>query len=149
MKWYPFSVHSEYKPGGLQPHLPIKIIHPEDSNTYVVVHALIDTGASISKIPAKYADRISIDYNNGEVASGVTADGEGKGHWCKCRIQVLDMDETGNELPDIILSELGMKGSCVFGECAPIPLLGVADFLKNYVVTVDYPNKRFSLGNSN
>ena len=65
MRWYPFSIHPDFKRAELQPYLPIKIIHPEDANSYVIVGALVDTGAFSTKIPMKWAERIGLDVENG------------------------------------------------------------------------------------
>ena len=48
-------------------------------------------------------------------------------------------------LSDTVIAELGHKNRCLFGDCFPIPLLGVKDFLKDFILTIDYPNKKFSL----
>lgn len=147
MRWYPFSIHPDFKRAELQPYLPIKIIHPEDANSYVIVGALVDTGAFSTKIPMKWAERIGLDVENGNHISGDTAGGEIEGLLCKCKIQVLDLSEKGKILSENILVEL-IGDRFVFGKCTPIPLLGVKEFLKDLLLTVDYPNKKFSLEKS-
>ena len=144
MKWYSFSTHPHYKIGGLQPYLHIRIIHPDDGDTSIILGALIDTGAVCSKIPVKWAEYINLDYKKGIPVFGSTAGGDAQGYLCKCRVQVLDMNEECEPLPNQILTEL--EDEVAFGPCVDIPLLGVRDFLKNYKITIDYPNKKFSLG---
>lgn len=141
---YPFTVSDEYKTAGLQPYLPVRIIHPDDVNTNIIVKGLIDTGALISKFPVRYAKQIVLEFKNGNLVSGLTAGGEAQAYYCNCGVEVLDMDENGQILPTKVLAVLSNK-QFVFGRCAPVALLGVNDFLKDYKLTVNYPNRYFTI----
>lgn len=144
MKWYPFTVYDEYKVAGPQPYLPVKITHPDDVNTSIIVKGLIDTGALISKFPFKYAEQIALEFKNGNIVSGLTAGGEVQAYSCNCGVKLLDMNEKGQILPEKVLVKLPSE-QFVFGQCTPIALLGVNDCLKDFILTVNYPKQVFSI----
>lgn len=148
MTWYPFSIHPDYKMGQFQPYLPIKIIQSEIPENSVIAGALVDTGSLSTKIVSKYADYINLDYKSGDLVSNQAVGGSIQGYLCKCRVQVLDMNEKGEALPESVLMEL-TEEKIDFGECFPVCLLGVRDFLRHLKLKIDYPKKRFSIERPN
>lgn len=125
---YPFSIT---RPGDMaRPYLPISIINPA-ANKYLKVFALIDTGADECAFPASFAPLLGHDLQAGQQRRISTGNG----------ITIAYSHITRIEIEGFITQEVLID----FMPNLNIPLLGVRSFLSNFILTVDYPNKTFSL----
>ncbi len=125
---YPFAT---IRKGDLsRPYLPITIINPE-TNKKLKVFALIDTGADECAFPASFAPLLGHNLQSGQQKNISTGNGItiAYGHTTRIGIE-------GFTTRDVLID---------FMPNLNIPLLGVRSFLSNFVLTVDYPNKMFSL----
>lgn len=129
---YPFSV---IRPGDVgRPYLPVTIINP-DTNKQISVYALIDTGADECAFPASFAPIPGHNLQSGQPRKISTGNGVTIAYSHTTRIIIEDFS-TQDVLIDFMLNLY-------------MPLLGVRSFLSNFILTVDYPNKIFSLQLSN
>lgn len=125
---HPFSV---VRPRDVaRPYLPITIINP-DTNNQISVYALIDTGADECAFPASFAPLLRHDLQAGQPKKISTGNGItiAYGHITRIVIE-------GFSTQDVLVD---------FMPNLNIPLLGVRSFLSNFILTIDYPNKVFSL----
>jgi len=125
---YPFSV---IRPGDLaRPYLPVTVINP-DTQKQVKVYALIDTGADECAFPASFAPLLWHNLQAGHLKRISTGNGITTAYSHTTRIII-----EGFSTQDVLVD---------FMPNLNIPLLGVKSFLRNFILTVDYPNKQFSL----
>ena len=116
----------------LRPWLPIMVVNPDTGN-WLNVYALIDTGADDCALPAHLALMLGYALLTGKSRRISTGAGIAIARSHRVRIEVPEYRfASGDFLIDF------MPGLAV-------PLLGVANFLSGFVLTVDYPRKRFSL----
>ena|SRR3989338_8845019 len=113
-----------------RPWLPITIINPH-SNKKVKVLGLIDTGADECALPASYAAILGHNLQAGTAKEINTGNGKTMAYSHTVRI----------EISDIVIKETLID----FMPNLYVPLLGVKSFLSNFVLTVDYLQKKFSL----
>ncbi len=132
---FPFTVPELRKHP--RPRLPIKIISPE--NGVVIPHwAIIDTGADHCCIPAKYAEILGHNLEKGEKQIFNVVGGEGKGYLHRTHLKICDFNT------DDILHSIRNIQACYI-ENFDVVLLGVNTFLKDFILKINYPEKRFSL----
>lgn len=125
---YPFTI---IRPGDLsRPYLPVTIFNPE-TNRAINVYALIDTGADECAFPASFAPLLGHNLQGGQMKRIHTGNGITIAYSHKNRIIV-----EGFSTQDVLVD---------FMPNLNIPLLGVKSFLGNFILTIDYPNKVFSL----
>ena len=125
---YPFSV---IRPGDIaRPFLPVTIANPE-THKEIRVYALIDTGADECAIPASFAPLLGHNLQAGQLKRISTGNGITIAYSHTTRI-IVEEFSTQDVLVDFMPN-------------LSIPLLGVRSFLSNFILTVDYPNKQFSL----
>ena len=116
----------------LRPWLPIMVVNP-DSGNWLNAYALIDTGADDCALPAHLAPMLGYSLRTGKSRKISTGGGIAIARSHKVRIEIPEYRfASGDFLIDF------MPGLAV-------PLLGVANFLNAFVLTVDYPGRRFSL----
>ncbi|HYA91592.1 MAG TPA: retroviral-like aspartic protease family protein [Thermodesulfobacteriota bacterium] len=128
IKNYPFSV---IRLGDIpRPFLPITIVNPQ-TRREVRVYALIDTGADECAIPASFAPLLGHNLQAGQLKRISTGNGITTAYSHTTRI-IVEEFSTQDVLVDFMPN-------------LSIPLLGVRSFLSNFILTVDYPNKQFSL----
>jgi predicted aspartyl protease len=119
------------RPGDIpRPYLPITIINP-DTGKELRVYALIDTGADECAFPASFAPVLGHNLQAGQLKRISTGNGitVAYGHTTHIAIQ-------GFSTQDVLVDFMPNLNT---------PLIGVKSFLGNFVLTVDYPNKTFSL----
>lgn len=125
---YPFTVT---RPGDMpRPYLPVIIVNPATGKR-LSVFALLDTGADECAFPASFAPLLGHDLQSGQQKKISTGNGTTVAYGHTSRL----------EIP-------GFKTQEVVVDFMPnlfIPLPGVRSFLANFVLTIDYPNKTFSL----
>jgi predicted aspartyl protease len=125
---YPFSV---IRPGDIaRPFLPVTIVNPE-TRKEIRVYALIDTGADECAIPASFAPLLGHNLQAGQLKRISTGNGITIAYGHTTRI-IVEEFSTQDVLVDFMPN-------------LSIPLLGVRSFLSNFILTVDYPSKQFSL----
>ena len=125
---YPFSAT---RPGGIaRPLLPVTIINPENGNRIKVL-ALIDTGADECALPASFAPILGHDLQAGERKKINTVNGMTVAYRHSTRIEIEGFT-TQEALIDFLPNLF-------------IPLLGMKNFLGNFILTINYPKKTFSL----
>jgi len=125
---YPFSV---VRPGDIaRPYLPVTIINP-DTGKELRVYALIDTGADECAFPASFASVLGHNLQAGQLRRISTGNGITVAYSHTTRLAIEDFS-TQDVLVDFMPN-------------LSIPLLGVKSFLSNFILTVDYPNRIFSL----
>jgi predicted aspartyl protease len=125
---YPFYV---VRPGDIaRPYLPVTITNP-DTGRQLRVYALVDTGADECAFPASFAPLLGHNLQAGQVKRISTGNGITAAYRHTTRIAIKDFS-TQDVLVDFMPN-------------LNIPLLGVKSFLSNFILTVDYPGKTFSL----
>jgi predicted aspartyl protease len=125
---YPFSAT---RPGGIaRPFLPVTIINPQKGNQ-IKVFALLDTGADECALPASFAQILGHNLQAGEQKKINTVNGMTVAYRHTTRIEI-----EGFATQEVMIDFLPN----LF-----IPLLGVKSFLGNFILTINYPNKTFSL----
>ncbi len=125
---YPFSV---IRPGDMaRPYLPITVINPA-AGKHIKVFALIDTGADECAFPASFAPPLCHNLQSGLQRKISTGNGVTTAYGHTTRIEV-----EGFSTQEVLID---------FMPNLNIPLLGVRSFLGKFILTVDYPNKTFSL----
>ena len=121
-----------------RPMLRVRIYNPKDPTKCTQpILAKVDPGTDVSIFPSDVAEDVNIDLTHGKEAEVTGVMRTGKGRVSKARIEVLEPDHSlisgATQTSDICFVE----GSCLF-------LLG-ANFLKPFVLTIDYPNEVFSI----
>ncbi len=125
---YPFSI---IRPGDIaRPYLPVTIKNP-DTDKQIKVYALIDTGADECAFPASFAPILGHNLQAGQPKKISTGNGITIAYSHITRIII-----EGFSTQDVLVD---------FMPNLNIPLLGVRSFLGNFILTIDYPGKVFSL----
>jgi predicted aspartyl protease len=125
---YPFTVT---RPGDApRPYLPVTIVNPITKKR-LSVFALIDTGADECAFPASFAPLLGHDLQAGQQKKISTGNGTTIAYGHTSRLEI-----SGFETQEVVVD---------FMPNLFIPLLGVRSFLTNFVLTVDYPKRTFSL----
>lgn len=120
-----------------RPILPIRIINPHTSGNYRT-HGIIDTGADECATPAAYAPILGHNLQAGQTKTIRTGNGVtvAYAHTTKFEIfhpETAELLYTMEDTPVDFLPNLN------------VVLLGVNNFLSRFILTIDYPNKRFSI----
>jgi len=125
---YPFSI---IRPGdAARPYLPVIILNPATEKR-ISVYALIDTGADECAFPASFAPLLGHNLQEGQQKKINTGNG----------ITVAYGHTTKIEIERFVTQEVIVD----FMPNLSIPLLGVKSFLGNFILTIDYPGKTYSL----
>ena len=119
------------------PYLPISIVNPHTKKHYNTF-GLIDTGADICSLPASIAKVLDINLREVKSEPTVTANGNTDVFPYKCVFEIFHpthkkLIHKTKETPINFMPNL------------PLVLLGVDSFLSNFVLTIDYPQKTFSI----
>lgn len=130
---FPFSRFQSDEP--LRPWLPVTIKNPQSnpSATFNTI-GLIDTGADECAIPASYASLLGHDLLAGKTKTINTGNGPSTAY-----SHTVCFDIAGIKIENV---RIDFMPNLFF------VLLGVRSFLSNYILTVDYRKKVFSLTNS-
>jgi len=125
---YPFTV---IRPSNVaRPYLPLTIINPENKKQ-LNVFAMLDTGADECAFPATFAAPLGHNLQSGYQKNVSTGNGITIAYGHTVNIKAFNFT-VENVLVDFMPNLY-------------IPLLGVKSFLSNFTVTIDYPNKKFSI----
>ncbi|MFC1855641.1 hypothetical protein ACFL2A_03765 [Thermodesulfobacteriota bacterium] len=120
-----------------RPMLLIKITNPDTGKSFNTV-GQIDTGADECAIPAGIADLLGHKLKDGNKKDIRTGNGITQFYTHKTTFEIFDI--SGKKLV------LTIKDTPVdYGENLSTVLLGVNNFLSNFVLTIDYPKQNFSI----
>lgn len=110
--------------------LPIQIINPFTNNK-IKVFGLLDTGADECALPARYAALLGHNLESGNEKEINTGNG---------------ITMAYSHTVDIKMYEFAIKNILIdFMPNLHTPLLGIKSFLSNFILTIDFPKKKFSL----
>jgi len=134
--------------GQYKPYLYVRISNPKSSIS-MTIPALIDTGAEDCALPGWYAVKLGHNLRKGHNCRSVHGIGgatEAYAH--TCTLEVLDM-KGGLKSPVIDYENVVISKSSLFDFVEnwnmTFAILGVNGFLRDYILTIDYPNHLFSL----
>lgn len=139
---YPFVSFADESGNTVRPpstYLPVRITNPHTAKT-LVVYALIDTGADQCAFPESLAVELGHNFQGEGVISESTMGVSGA---TSVFLHTFDIEVLTPDLKHVFASLPNMLISCVPTE---IPsLLGVADCLDHFVLTIDYPEMEITL----
>ncbi|MBI4697347.1 MAG: hypothetical protein HY758_00095 [Nitrospirae bacterium] len=126
--------------GIYRPILPICIINPHEGKQ-LFTYGIIDTGADECAIPAAMADMLGHNLQSGKSKIISTGNGEtiAFSHTTKFEIYHPVTNKLLYTLADTPID---------FMPNLPVVLLGVNNFLNNFVLHINYPKKIFSIKTS-
>ena len=133
----PFSRITDDEPDELlRPWLRVRIYNPETGES-IHTYGLVDTGADYCAIPDFWAPSLGHDLKKGVPECTTGAGGECQGYTHNTKIEILNNDyKVGITIED---------GQIHFLKNLPCVLLGVKGFLENLHLSIDYPNRKFTL----
>lgn len=138
---YPFQAQGVFSQ--LSPILPIKIINPRNGLEFQT-WGLVDTGSDATIITGYIANKIGLNIDSVQSSPGEGAGGSFDVFEVACSINILSMDEDGNVNINDVVIEIRHRRIGVIRDLRYV-LLGVNDFLKKYVLTIDYSREIFSI----
>lgn len=132
--------------GELRAFLPLKVTSLKTNISYEV-EGVVDPGAGTTLIPYYIANELGFDITTGKQVIAPTAGGELLVYFHACKIQVLSIDDDGNvDSSDVIINlPTNYFAFSSKEKFPPVLLLGIKDFLEQYVLTFDYPRRVFSI----
>ena len=139
IKDYPFTPVTQ---NHSRPMLWIRVVNPHTEKA-VVMQAIVDTGADNCAFPADIAEQLGHDLESVPAKTVYTARGPTAAFAHTSRVEILGMradglnsDEVLHTIPDTPIDFI--KGCDDF-------LLGVGNFLNEFILTIDYPRQCFSI----
>ena len=137
---YPFVVY-QYADGSQRERteIPIQISNPATGAVFIVF-ALIDTGADGCVFPKNLADKLGHDFSGNGVKSVVTGGIGGKSKTLQhtFKIELLNSDRN-----KVVWSAGDVLVDCIDQNIPP--LIGVKDFMKDFELRINYPDKTITL----
>jgi len=121
-----------------RPLLPIRIVNPE-TNRGVRAWGLIDTGADECSIPARLAAKLGHNLRAGTAKTIGTAGGDATAFAHTTRIELFSIRD--HETVVYTISDTPVD----FCPGLDVILLGVKNFLSNFMLIIDYPKQCFSI----
>lgn len=138
---YPFQAQGVFSQPS--PILPMLITNP-DNGVNFRTWGLIDTGAASTVIPAYIARIIGHNVENVIPASGRGAGGKFNVYPHTCLIQIFSMDSNGSVNENDFAITIPPRNIGITDNIDRV-LLGVHDFLKRYILKIDYHRQVFSI----
>lgn len=139
---YPFVTFKDAQGKQVNPpatYLPVRISNPH-SGMSTVAYALIDTGADNCVFPRSLAVVLGHDFDGKHVLSKSTMGVSGK---TEVFLHTFDIEILTPDRSSVFASFKKVLVACVLTD---IPLLlGVADCLSHFVLTIDYPLTEITL----
>lgn len=129
-----------------QPMLWTRVSNPDPkSKMAILTLALIDTGADECVFPDSAAIQLGHDLKSvaPKTVRGINSSAPAYSH--TSRIEILGMSPSGSPTDNVLYTIPDTPIDFLVG--GQNFLLGVRNFLSRFVLTIDYPNKRFSLRN--
>ncbi len=140
IKSYPFIGFFPDAP--LRPMVTIRITNP-DTGFSVNTYGLIDTGADDCAVPASFARALGHDLMAGESKRIQTGNGVTAAYSHTCTIDIFDTRQLEDNTLKIAYT---MSETLIdFMPNLHCVLLGTESFLNQFVLSVDYPAKMFSI----
>ncbi|SFB72095.1 hypothetical protein SAMN04487907_101254 [Zunongwangia mangrovi] len=134
---YPLTIDNKNQ---LKPKLPLKLTNPENGKCISVL-ALVDSGAEKCTFPMMIAINLGIPLNKSTESKTRTAGISGQGletYSFKIKIDILNMQRNS------IVKTMNLEVSFIKNNSIP-PLVGTADFLENFNLMINYPQKSLTL----
>lgn len=124
--------------GTFRPLLPIQIVNPHTGKAYKTF-GLIDTGADECAVPASVAKIIGHDLQAGKIKQIGTGNGNTTAYSHTTRIDIFHISDGSQKIFTIPDTPVDFMPNlhCV--------LLGVKNFMSQFVLTIDYPTQIFSI----
>jgi len=138
---YPFQAQGVFSQSS--PILPILITNPHNGANFQT-WGLVDTGAMATVIPGFIARSIGHNIENVAPFHGAGAGGQITVYPHTCSIDIWSIDNNGNVNENDVVIRIPSRSMGVINDCNCV-LLGVNDFLKRYILKVNYPRKVFSI----
>ncbi len=143
---YPFTRLGPDSP--FHPFLIIEVVNRQNGFSQQMP-ALIDTGADECTIPGFYAGKLGFALEKGKRKDIFTAGGESKAYGHRCTINIFARVGT-IEKPIVDYNNVVITIRNVFLDFASdlkslYALMGVENFLSEYILTIDYPRQVFSI----
>jgi len=123
--------------GFCRPILNLRIHNPH-TNLSVATYGIIDTGADECSIPAEFAAILGHDLLKGTVKSINTGNGVTQAYSHTTTLEIYSPVNNNSiyRLDNVLID---------FLPNLQVVLLGVKSFLSNFILTVDYPQKKLSI----
>lgn len=131
--------------GTPKPALPVVLTNPANGFDYST-WALIDTGADSTVIPEFIAKKLYHDIKHQNVQTDVCfgISGSATTYHHTFRLKVLGLNRKGDVLHNKVAIKMNKRLFPVIPGLHTM-VLGEDDFLKKYILTINYPRKTFSL----
>jgi hypothetical protein len=115
------------------------IINPH-TGKFIRTNGLVDTGASECAIPAVFSNMLGHNFNAGILKHNSTGNGMAECYGHTSTIIIYHPQQPNNKILYTINN--------VIIDCMPnlpVVLLGVNGFLSNFILSIDYPKRIFSI----
>ena len=124
-----------------RPMLPIEVINPATKKN-IFLYGLIDTGADRCALPAELADVLGHSLLAGQVVNIDTGNGMTKAYSHTTRINIFSLPNPSEPVYTIHDTQVDFMPNLT------TVLLGVKGFLSKFILSIDYPNRTFSIKKS-
>ncbi|RJQ55731.1 MAG: hypothetical protein C4526_03000 [Nitrospiraceae bacterium] len=120
-----------------RPWLPIKVVNPHKGKD-IFTYGLIDTGADECSMPSFFASQLGHDLNKGTPKGINTAGGltTAYSHTTEIDIFGKDLKTVAYHIPNTLID---------FTDGLQVVLLGVKNFLDQFILEIAYPKQNFSI----
>ncbi len=133
---YPFRA---LKPGDIRrAMLPVRIHNPATGH-HLQSWGIVDTGADDCALPASFAPLLGHNLAAGTPKQVNTGNGITNAYAHTTRIEILDINTASRVVYTIHDTPIDFMINL------PVVLLGVNNFLSHFVLTINYPQKQFSI----
>ncbi len=122
--------------------LAVRITNP-DNGLSIDTYGLIDTGADDCSLPASLAKSLGHNLVAGDAKEVVTCGGVITVYSHTCTIEIFNTNELANG-HFVVVYKID-RTPIDFMPNLTCTLLGTKSFLNRFILTVDYPNKSFSI----
>ena len=139
IKDYPFTPVTA---SHARPMLWIRVTNPH-TGASVVIQAIVDTGADSCAFPAEIAEQLGHNLESVPAKPVFTASGQTEAFAHTSRVEILEI-RTDGMAGDKVLHTIDDTPIDFIRGCGDF-LLGVQDFLEEFILTIDYPRQCFSI----
>ena len=126
-----------------RPMLWIRASNPAKRTLYFEVLANVDTGTDVCIFPLDCASKLGLKPRKRSLQNVNTAKGPAVAYIHDVRIEILGIRYNGFASSQILWTISKMPVYFVVG--GPRPLMGANSFLEQFVLTVNYPQRYFSI----
>ena len=125
-----------------RPMLYLRVTNPH-SGLHIDIAGLIDTGADECALPAVYAELLGHNLQAGKPKNIGTGNGITTAYSHTCNVQIFDTVAFEQSKEEVVYTVADTPID--FMPNLHCVLLGVGNFLSQFVLTVDYPRQVFSI----